>query len=196
MKYKEVREEIMSFVERKRDLFGTQLKAMEVDNYEEMGDQVWWGGSEPWCGDGWDVSSGGDVRLLEKRSLAGKGFERKRRRKGKKKGCGKKGGSKGNGKDNKVKGKGKGGGFQGSCHWCGEWGHSQSRCRHKDEYMNEIRRTKGQERNGYQANSMEDVKPGDTRELQLENTVTLRKIGLDHWWKMTRKTRKHLSRRN
>ena len=43
MKYKEVREEIMSFVERKRDLFGTQLKAMEVDNYEEMGDQVWWG---------------------------------------------------------------------------------------------------------------------------------------------------------
>ena len=42
MKYREVREEIMSFVERKRDLFGTQLKAMEVDNYEEMGDQVWW----------------------------------------------------------------------------------------------------------------------------------------------------------
>ena len=36
MKYKEVLEEIMSFVERKRDLFGTQLKAIEVDNYEEM----------------------------------------------------------------------------------------------------------------------------------------------------------------
>ena len=42
MKHKEVREEIMSFVERKRDLFGTQLKAMEVDNHEVMGDVVGW----------------------------------------------------------------------------------------------------------------------------------------------------------
>ena len=75
-----------------------------------------------------------------------------------------------NGKDNKGKGKGKGGGFQGNCLWCGEWGHSQSRCRHKDEYMNEIRRTKGQERNGYQTNSMENVKPPDHHDLEtLEN---------------------------
>ena len=34
MSYKEVREEIMSFVERKRDAFGVQMKAMEVDNRE------------------------------------------------------------------------------------------------------------------------------------------------------------------
>ena len=61
MKYKEIRNEIMIFVERRRDLFGTQLKAMEVDNCYEMGEQVWWGGSEPWYGDGWEVSSGGEV---------------------------------------------------------------------------------------------------------------------------------------
>jgi hypothetical protein len=35
MKYKEVRDEIMSYVERKRDLFGNQLKAMDVDSYED-----------------------------------------------------------------------------------------------------------------------------------------------------------------
>ena len=34
MNYKEARDEIISHVERKRDSFGSQLKAMEVDNYE------------------------------------------------------------------------------------------------------------------------------------------------------------------
>ena len=43
MTYKEVRDEIISYVERKRDSFGNQLKAMEVDNYEQVGH---WGGGE------------------------------------------------------------------------------------------------------------------------------------------------------
>jgi hypothetical protein len=58
------------------------------------------------------------------------------------KGYGKDGGYKGKGfgKDSGYKGDGKGtGGFQGHCHWCGEWGHSQSRCQMKDKYMNELR---------------------------------------------------------
>ena len=41
MKYKEVRDEIASYVERKRDTFSNQVKAMEVDNAENW---YWWGG--------------------------------------------------------------------------------------------------------------------------------------------------------
>ncbi len=40
MTYKEVRDEIISYVERKGDSFGTQLKAMEVDNHKQVG---YWG---------------------------------------------------------------------------------------------------------------------------------------------------------
>ena len=47
MTYKEVRDEIMSYVERKRDQLGNQLHAMEVDNYEESG-PTWWGGQDSW----------------------------------------------------------------------------------------------------------------------------------------------------
>ena len=54
MKYKEVRDEIMSYVERKRDLFGNQLKAMEVDNYEDEWDTTWWGGKGPCGPEQWD----------------------------------------------------------------------------------------------------------------------------------------------
>ena len=67
--------------------------------------------------------------------------------KGGEKGLGKNSGGKGNGKDNKEKRKRKCGGFQGYCRWLGEWGNSQSRCRSKDKAINEIRRTKGEERN-------------------------------------------------
>ena len=49
MLYKEVRDDIMSYVERKRDLFGGQLKAMEIDNNEEW-DPAWWGGKDDWNG--------------------------------------------------------------------------------------------------------------------------------------------------
>ena len=61
------------------------------------------------------------------------------------KGSGKKGVGKGSDKD---KGKGKGWGFQGYCHWCGEWGHSQSRCKVKDEYMDGLCKSKGFEKGG------------------------------------------------
>ena len=40
IKYKEVRDDIMCFVERTRDLFRTLLEAMDVDNHEEMPDQM------------------------------------------------------------------------------------------------------------------------------------------------------------
>ena len=43
MNYKEARDEIISYVERQRDSFGSQLKAMEVDNYEQVS---YWGGAE------------------------------------------------------------------------------------------------------------------------------------------------------
>ena len=88
MKYKEVRDEIMSYVERKRDLFGTQLKAMEVGNYEKAPQQVWWGGSGGWSmGDTghWEENCGGDVCPMN--SYWGKGqrqengFKGKRERK-------------------------------------------------------------------------------------------------------------------
>ncbi len=46
MSHKEVRGEIVSYVERKCDSFGTQIKAMEVDSHEHVGR---WGGGE--CGE-------------------------------------------------------------------------------------------------------------------------------------------------
>ena len=166
MKYNEVRDEITSFCGKEKDFFGTQLKAMEVDNYEEMGEQVWWGGSEPWYRDGWEVSSGGEVCQMN--ASWGKGLWQEKVSKGKgrekrEKGWGKKGGSEGNGKDDKEKGKGKGGRFQGNCQWCGEWGHSQSRCRHKDEHMNGKEWAPGEQHGGRQAAG--PTRPGDTGEL-------------------------------
>ena len=52
MSYKEVWDEIMAYVERKRDLFGSQVKAMDVDKFEHdewekyaaENDITWWGG--------------------------------------------------------------------------------------------------------------------------------------------------------
>ena len=52
MCYKEVRDEIMAYVERKRDLFGSQVKARDVDRFEHdewekyaaEKDITWWGG--------------------------------------------------------------------------------------------------------------------------------------------------------
>ena len=72
MSYKEVRDEIMAYGERKRDLFGSQVKAMEVDRFEhnewekyaaEKG-ITWWRGDtvqRSW-GDNHDVP--GDVDPL------------------------------------------------------------------------------------------------------------------------------------
>ena len=73
-----------------------------------------------------------------------------------------KGGSKG---DGQGKG-GKGSGFNGYCHWCGEWGHSPSRCCQKDDYMeNQRKNGKGNSKGGYEqiAHNVEENKN------QLEN---------------------------
>lgn len=162
MSYKEVREEIMAYVERKRDLFGSQLKAMECDNHEEQKPDDkpynWWGGAadqwydgswceEPTCGDmcpmqaQWGKGPRADYKGGKGWYKGGEQWKGNWMDKG-----GKKGGGKGTGgKDGK--GKGKGGGFQGHCHWCGEWGHSQSRCLKKDEYMDAMRKNRGQANN-------------------------------------------------
>ena len=72
MSYKEVRDEIMAYVERKRDLFGSQVKAMEVDRFEHdewekyaaEKDITWWCGDtvQRIWGDNHDVP--GDVNPL------------------------------------------------------------------------------------------------------------------------------------
>ena len=178
MTHKEVRDEIMSYVERKRDLFGGQLKAMEIDNNEEW-DPAWWGGKEDWNGQpeqNWEQTYDNEIYGMQHwgkgpgQSSAGKGKGYTKGEKGGYKGGGKKGesykgyggyGGKGydggyGGKDGyggkggyggKDKGKGKGvgyqgGNFHGQCHWCGEWGHSASRCKKKDEHMENLRKSK------------------------------------------------------
>ena len=61
-------------------------------------------------------------------------------------------GSYGKGDSGKGEGKGKGKGFQGDCHWCGKYGHSQRDCREKDTYMQNLRDKKanGQGADGVQ----------------------------------------------
>ena len=139
--YKETREAIMSYVERKRK---DPLTAMEVGNHENDKCDINWG-----C-DGeadyqyydhpedcyYEVSYSGYGAKGKGKSWGPKG-----KGKGPYKGVGK--GmlfQKGGGKD-KGKGKGKKGGFQGECHWCGQWGHTASRCPEKDAYMDWVRRS-------------------------------------------------------
>ena len=109
MLYKQVRDEIMSYVERKRDNFGNQMKAMEVDSHEKI--DYWGGGSD---GDGGE-GGGGDGELYnfykgyngkgKGRYKGGKGFDGGFGGGGKGKG----GGGKGFDQDGKGKAKGKGG---------------------------------------------------------------------------------------
>lgn len=167
MTYKEVRDEIISYVERKRDSFGNQLKAMEVDSYEQMG---YWGG-----GDGADEYGDQEHEDHGEMYSFQKGYKGKGKGKngynswGKggqwnsKGGEGYKGGEwKGKGKGYEPKGKGKGGGgFQGTCFFCGEFGHSQSRCREKDKYMEGVREKGGGK--GGAAWSLEEVEEEKTR---------------------------------
>ncbi len=48
---------------------------------------------------------------------------------------------KGKGKEQENKGKGKGGvNVSGTRYWCGEWAHSQNRCKQKNEYMDALRK--------------------------------------------------------
>ena len=58
---------------------------MEVDSYEEIRDHVWWRGSDSFCGDGWELNSGGEVsqmtatgkRVLDRRTARKEKEERK-----------------------------------------------------------------------------------------------------------------------
>ena len=159
MTYKQVRDEIISYVERKRNAFSNDLKAMDVDEVED--DHVWWGGMEhdheQWdqhCSEeqlysmGWNKGVGkGGYKGWKKGGYKGYpkgGFKgRFNDFKGVGKGDYNKGGSKG---DGQGKG-GKGSGFNGYCHWCGEWGHS----RQKDDYMeNQRKNGKGNSKGGYE----------------------------------------------
>ena len=128
--YKDTREAIMAYVERKRK---DPLTAMEVGNHEE--ETGWWEEGE------YDYQYQFDGEQYHNEvnysGFAGKGKGPSWYGKGKGKGPMKGGGKsspniKGGGKD-KGKGKGKKGGFQGECHWCGKWGHTASRCTDKDE---------------------------------------------------------------
>ena len=172
MSYKEVRDEIISYVERKRGAFEVQLKAMEVDNYEQVG---YWGGGE---GGNWDEYGYQESEDHGEMNSFQKGYKGKGKGKNgsswwgrgnhwnSKGGEGQKGGdwgTKGKGKGQDFKGKGKGGGgFQGTCFFCGEFGHSQSRCREKDKYMEGVRE-KGGGKGGGVAWSMEEAEEEKTR---------------------------------
>jgi hypothetical protein len=133
---KEVRDEILNYVERKRDTFNRDVKAMEVDNFELYGI------GDPWYlsqanEDEWTTDVPEELNWIAKSKGKGKAQFFSPKGYGKSKSQGK-GYSKGRGED-----KGKGKGFQGECHWCGIWGHSASRCRDKDAYMQDIRRGQG-----------------------------------------------------
>ena len=129
--YKDTREAIMAYVERKRK---DPLTAMEVGNHEN--ECEWWNS----CENDYQYQENEQYHNeVNYSGYGGKGkglsWTTKGKGKGLAKGSGKSGGyQKGGGKD-KGKGKGKNGGFQGECHWCGKWGHTASRCPDKDEYM-------------------------------------------------------------
>ena len=136
--YKETREAIMSYVERKRK---DPLTAMEVGNHECDKCDTIWGGDENeyqyYDSDDcyYEVNYSGYGTKGKGKSWGPKG-----KGKGSYKGAGK--GApfhKGGGKD-KGKGKGKKGSFQGECYFCGKWGHTSSHCPEKDAYMDWLRR--------------------------------------------------------
>ena len=143
MGYKETREAVMAYVERKRK---DPLTAMEVGNHEN--ENEWWTD----CAHDYQYQDPEQYHNeLNYSDYGGKGkgisWTMKGKGKGQSKGSGKSGVyQKGGGKD-KGKGKGKKGGFQGECHWCGKWGHTASRCPDKDEYMEWVRGSKGHGKN-------------------------------------------------
>ena len=143
--YKETREAIMSYVERKRK---DPLTAMEVGNHEC--DNMGWGELEH------DYMYHDVEDCYHELNYSGYGFKGKGKNwapkgkgKGPYKGVGKGEFMKGSGKD-KGKGKGKKGSFQGECHWCGKWGHTASRCPEKDQYMDWLRRVNSMGKGGMQ----------------------------------------------
>ena len=181
--YQEVREEILSYVERKRETFGVQLKAMEIDNYERTG---YWGEVE----DGqWDENGCHECEDHGEMYSFQKGYKGKGKGKSNYNTWGKggswntKGGEwKGKGKGQDFKGKGKGGGgFQGTCFFCGEFGHSQSRCKEKDKYMEGVREKGGGKGGGAAWNVEEAEEERARRDLStLEQTPWRTLCSMEH----------------
>ena len=134
LSYKETREAVIAYVERKRK---DPYTPMEVGNQEnhlhEHHEDNW----------DWEQNVNEDtpeVNYYGKANYKGKGPSPGQ--KGKGKGPWKGGGKKGAGKSNATNTKGndgKGAGFQGFCNWCGKWGHPATRCRDKDSFMEWVR---------------------------------------------------------
>lgn len=141
--YAQVRESIMTYLDRKRQNYEVKVDQMEVDNMEEQ-----WKDQDKlaaaWCEDPneinafWQKGFKGKAKGKGGGNYWGKGDGKGKGQYGNFGGVGnfnKSGKAKGEGGKGEVLGKG----FQGTCHWCGVWGHSQSRCAAKDKYMDEMR---------------------------------------------------------
>ena len=165
MGYKETREAVMTYVERKRK---DPITAMEIGNHEHdyyEDTNNWWGGENEEVYENDEIYQEHEVNYSGYGNK-GYGFKGSGKVGGYGKGNGKVGGyGKGGGKvggygkvGGKIGGYGKGGGkdkgggkgkggkkgeFQGTCHWCGKWGHTASRCPDKDTYMEWVRSGKG-----------------------------------------------------
>merc|ERR1712082_48463 len=125
--YKETREAVLAYVERKRGDITIPMEVGSQETYEHAYLDEWW----------FDESEGNleaEVNYYGKGGGKGKGpsFGPKGKGKSSWKGGGKPASATKGGKSKGVSGKG--GGFQGSCHWCGKWGHSD-----KDAYMDWVR---------------------------------------------------------
>ena len=148
--YEETREAVMAYVERKRidPITAMEIGNHENDHYENAGG--WWGGdvNEDNYGDN-EENYHQEVNYSGYGSkgygLKGKGYNCLAKGKGKSVGKGGGGGktdgfNEGGGKGKGGKGKGgQKGEFQGTCHWCGKWGHTASRCSDKGAYMECVR---------------------------------------------------------
>jgi len=143
MKYQQVKEEIMNYVENKRTSFGNGLKAMEVDALTND----CWGYDEDNDGDYYEISympqnSWAGAKAKGK-GKGGKGIKASHPFSGKG-GYGTFDGMKA-GYDRKSGGKATGGkGVSVECHWCHKLGHVQAHCKEKDAYMNAKRAQEGQ----------------------------------------------------
>ena len=137
--YKETREAVMAYVERKRS---DPFLAMEVGNQEKSVTEEY---TTFWSTDGNASGENPEVNYWGWKGKGGGGPKGKGKGhwKGGPKGSGQ---PKGGGAPDKGGGKGKGGKaaeFQGNCHWCGKWGHPANRCADKDVYMEWVRSVNG-----------------------------------------------------
>ena len=60
------------------------------------------------------------------------------------------------------------GDVNGTCHWCGEWGHSQSRCRWKDEYTEWVRRNRAEHTHNVEEEEDDAVESANLERLEVK----------------------------